>query len=123
MMIDSDHFLVLSSSNDERLIIFEADSHGNILGARTEWFLRRDPDHVIQTLNISNNGEITIQSTDGRLNRIGQVALANFSNPEGLNEINEIGGGVWGETDASGPPTVRAPATEGFGLLSFDATQ
>ena len=58
-----------------------------------------------------SNGETAI---------LGQVVLANFANPNGL---QALGNNAWAETSASGSPLVGAPNTGGLGQLQSSAVE
>ncbi|MEF7613072.1 flagellar basal-body rod protein FlgG [Aquincola sp. MAHUQ-54] len=59
------------------------------------------------TVNVSMPGQAAPQN-------MGQLQLANFINPPGL---EPLGGNLFAETAASGAPTVGTAGTEGLGLL------
>lgn len=64
------------------------------------------------SVNIAENGEVTIQSADGATNF--RVNMTRFANPAGL---QSLGGNLYSETGASGIPEVGNPAEDGFGSL------
>ena len=51
---------------------------------------------------------------------MGQVALANFRNPEGLTPVGDT---AWGESFESGIPTVGSPRTASFGQIRSSALE
>ena len=55
-----------------------------------------------------------LQGTDGRWKPIGQIELATFAHPEGLQQVGE---NLYRETEASGQATVNVPGTNGTGTL------
>ena len=59
------------------------------------------------TVNVALPGQTTPQA-------VGQLALAGFVNPSGL---EPKGQNLWGETAASGTPNAGAPGSNGLGLL------
>ena len=61
---------------------------------------------TLQSFNISQAGVIVGSYSNGRSKAIGQVALAVFTNPEGLERI----AGAWRETANSGLAQVGTPA-------------
>jgi flagellar hook protein FlgE len=71
-------------------------------------------------IDIADNGIVFAQYTNGQALALGQVALANFTNAQGL---NPIGGSMWAETFASGPPTLGEPGNAGLGLLQSGALE
>jgi flagellar hook protein FlgE len=58
--------------------------------------------------------------TNGQTRAQGQIVLANFTSPNGL---QPLGGNSWGETPGSGAPLVGAPATGSLGVLQSGATE
>lgn len=65
-------------------------------------------------VSIAANGEVTGQYSNGATKDFGTVALANFTNPQGLQPLT---GNVWQATTAAGTPVVGAPGTAAFGQL------
>lgn len=64
---------------------------------------------------VSASGEVRVRQTGSEtLNTVGQIQLARFVNPEGL---LQIGNTLYAETDASGPPFVGDPQTDGMGAV------
>lgn len=67
-------------------------------------------------INVSNDGIISVQTAgQTALTQIGNVQLANFINPAGL---ESVGQNQYLETTASGAPTVSAPGANGVGVLN-----
>ncbi len=68
-----------------------------------------------ESINISQDGIISvILSGESTPEEIGQMELVKFINPAGL---RAIGGNLYEETVASGPPTIGFAADEGFGAV------
>jgi flagellar basal-body rod protein FlgG len=63
-----------------------------------------------QSVNISTNGNVTIQTPGG--SQTFQIQLVRFNNPAGL---RSMGGNLLEETPSSGTPTLGTPAEAGFG--------
>ncbi|MEC4673153.1 MAG: flagellar hook protein FlgE [Nitrospirota bacterium] len=63
---------------------------------------------------IATNGTIVGTFSNGTTRNIGQVLLARFTNPDGL---NALGGNVFIETIDSGTPTVGSPDSGAFGSV------
>ncbi|HNR11340.1 MAG TPA: flagellar hook-basal body complex protein, partial [Nitrosomonas europaea] len=70
--------------------------------------------------SISDNGEIRASYTNNVTRTVGQLALAGFSNPNGL---KPLGNNQWGETAESGLPLVGAPETGVLGALQSSAVE
>ncbi|ADY54984.1 fagellar hook-basal body protein [Syntrophobotulus glycolicus DSM 8271] len=64
-------------------------------------------------LSIGSDGKITAV-VDDELTELGQLTLARFENPHGL---QQAGDDIYLETDQSGPPLTGNPGTEGFGQI------
>jgi flagellar hook protein FlgE len=69
---------------------------------------------VIGSISISSDGQIYALLTNGQSARIGTIALANFSNPEGL---ARVGNNLLIQTPESGEPIFGLPARGTFGSL------
>ena len=65
-----------------------------------------------QSVNISTNGQVTIQTPGG--SQTFQIQLVRFNNPAGL---RSMGGNLLEETPSSGTPTLGTPAEAGFGSI------
>ncbi len=71
------------------------------------------PDASVVT--ISENGTVTVQTGNAAESvEIGQIELARFANPSGL---QSAGGNIYLETPASGAPMTGLPQETGFGRL------
>ncbi len=70
--------------------------------------------------NIAKNGEIIGRYTNGQSQTLGQVALASFTNPNGL---QQLGNNSWSESADSGPAVVGAPTSGGLGVLQASAVE
>ncbi len=69
---------------------------------------------------VSENGVIRGSYSNGEFKDLGQVALATFANPQGL-ELR--GNNTWRESAASGVALVGAPNTAGLGVLQAGAVE
>jgi flagellar hook protein FlgE len=69
----------------------------------------------LSSLSIDDNGNIFGTYSNGQSKNIGQVALANFANVQGLTPNGATG---WRESSASGVPIVGAPSTGTMGNLT-----
>ena len=65
-------------------------------------------------LNIDDSGIIFARFTNGQAQVLGQIALAGFTNEQGLQPQGSTG---WAETFESGPPLVGVPQTAALGLV------
>ena len=71
-------------------------------------------------LDVEGDGVILSRFSNGEAQVLGQVALANFRDKEGLAPIGES---VWIETFTSGDAVVGAPGTASLGVLTASATE
>lgn len=71
-------------------------------------------------LNIGADGRIFGRYSNGQSRVMGQVALTNFSNPNGL---QAIGHNLWAATYQSGDPLTGAPGSSSLGLLQSGAVE
>lgn len=70
--------------------------------------------------SFSNDGTIVGRYTNGQSATLGQVVLANFTNPNGL---QSLGNNAWAETADSGPSLVGMPNTGNLGVLQSNAVE
>jgi len=68
----------------------------------------------------SADGTIVGRYTNGQSQPLGQVLLANFVNPQGL---QPLGNNEWSSSAASGQPLVGVPGTANLGVLQSGATE
>ncbi len=78
------------------------------------------PIGTLASYSIGQNGTITGGFTNGLVRTLGQIALANFSNPEGL---VEVGGNMFNAGPNSGNPVVTEPLALGAGKISAGALE
>lgn len=91
---------------------FELNSKGEIVTAEG---LPLTPSITIQDakeISIGTDGTVFIKGSDGSLQNVGQIMLANFSNSAGL---ESLGRNMYAETIASGSPIVSVPGQQGTG--------
>lgn len=68
----------------------------------------------------SDDGSIVGRYSNGKTSILGQVALVNFANPNGL---QNMGGNQFAETADSGVPVIGTPGSSGLGVLQASATE
>lgn len=91
---------------------FELNSKGEVVTADG---LPLSPSITIQDaveISIGTDGTVFVKGSDGSLKNVGQIMLANFANPSGL---ESAGKNLYTETVASGAPIVTAPGSQGAG--------
>ncbi|MCB1623458.1 MAG: flagellar hook protein FlgE [Pseudomonadales bacterium] len=71
-------------------------------------------------INIDQTGVVQARFTNGRSQPLGQVAIANFSNPQGLQQLGDT---QWAETFRSGQALRGQAGNSGFGLVQSGALE
>ena len=71
-------------------------------------------------IDIDKAGVVQARFTNGRSSILGQVALSNFANPNGLQQLADTN---WAETFASGQALRGQAGTSGFGLIQSGALE
>ncbi len=71
-------------------------------------------------LDIDSKGVIFSRYSNGQSKPQGQVALAKFTNAQGLQSVGDT---TWAETFASGSPVVSDPGTGGMGAIQSKALE
>jgi flagellar hook protein FlgE len=71
-------------------------------------------------IEVDSTGVIYARYTNGRSDALGQVALSNFSNVQGLRQLGDTS---WAETFASGDAVRGAAGTGSFGLIQSGALE
>lgn len=78
------------------------------------------PTGTMTGLNISASGVVAARFSNGQSQSLGQVALANFANPQGLQQLANT---TWGETYASGAAVKGAGGSGTFGQIQSGALE
>jgi flagellar hook protein FlgE len=71
-------------------------------------------------IDIDASGVVQARFTNGRSLSLGQVALANFANPQGLQQLGDTN---WAETFGSGQAVRGQAGNSGFGLVQSGALE
>lgn len=74
----------------------------------------------LRGLEIDNTGVAFARYTNGQSRALGQVAIAGFANPNGL---QPLGGTSWAETFSSGAATLGEPGSSGLGVIQSGALE
>ena len=74
----------------------------------------------LSTIDVDTSGVVFARYTNGRSQPLGQVALSNFANPQGLRQLGDT---TWGETFTSGDPIRGSAGTSSFGLIQSGALE
>ncbi len=71
-------------------------------------------------IDIDSTGVVQARFTNGRSTPLGQVAIANFANPQGLQQLGDTN---WAETFGSGQALRGQAGNSGFGLVQSGALE
>lgn len=71
-------------------------------------------------LDIDPEGVISARFTNGQTQTLGQIAIADFNNVQGL---GAIGDSAWIETNESGVPVIQAPGSGSLGTVTSGALE
>ncbi len=71
-------------------------------------------------IDISDTGIVNARFTNGNSTPLGQIAVANFANPQGL---QQLGNTQWAETFSSGQALRGQAGNSGFGLVQSGALE
>ncbi len=74
----------------------------------------------LSSLDFDPSGTLFARYTNGQSLTLGQVALANFSNSQGL---RAVGNSLWSESFSSGQPLIGAPGSGDLGLIQSGALE
>jgi flagellar hook protein FlgE len=74
----------------------------------------------VKNISINSDGQIMASFGAGQTVAVGQLALANFNNPQGL---VKLGGNAFGESQAAGLPNIGVAGTGGRGTLTGGALE
>ena len=121
LMISGDGFFQVTMSDGSTAYTrdgtFKMDSEGNVVTA-DGLYLEPSisiPDNAI-SIEIASDGTVSaLLGSDSTLTQLGQIQLARFQNPAGL---DTIGQNLFRETDGSGSPQIGTPGEEGYGQIA-----
>src|ERR1700760_1273858 len=71
-------------------------------------------------ISIDQTGVVQARFTNGRSVNLGQVAMANFANPQGL---QQLGNASWAATNASGAAVAGVAGNSGFGTVESGSVE
>jgi flagellar hook protein FlgE len=75
---------------------------------------------LLTTIAVEPNGVITARYSNGQSKPAGQIEIANFRNPQGL---QPLGDNAWARTFASGDPVIGVPGDGNLGVLQAGALE
>ena len=71
-------------------------------------------------IDIDSTGVVQARFTNGRSINLGQVAMANFANPQGM---QQLGNASWAATNASGAAVAGVAGNSGFGTIQSGSVE
>jgi flagellar hook protein FlgE len=71
-------------------------------------------------IDIDDSGVVFARFTNGRATQLGQLALSNFPNPQGLRQLGDT---TWGETFDAGNVVRGTPGSASFGQIQAGALE
>jgi len=71
-------------------------------------------------IDVDASGVVQARFTNGQSQPLGQIALANFANPQGLQQLGDT---TWAETFASGQALRGQAGNSGFGVIQSGALE
>ena len=74
----------------------------------------------LSTVSIDASGIVSAVYTNGRSTQLGQLAMANFPNPQGLKQLGDTN---WAETFTSGTVVSGTASSAGFGSIQSGALE
>jgi flagellar hook protein FlgE len=74
----------------------------------------------LSTVNIDTSGIVSAVYTNGRSTQLGQLAMANFPNPQGLQQLGDTN---WAQTYTSGTVVTGTASGAGFGTIQSGALE
>jgi flagellar hook protein FlgE len=74
----------------------------------------------LSTVSIDPSGIVSAVYTNGRSTQLGQLAIANFPNPQGLQQLGDTN---WAQTFASGTVVQGTAGSAGFGSIQSSALE
>jgi len=79
-----------------------------------------NPTGRLTGVSVDNSGIITARFSNNKTQNLGQVALANFTNEQGL---QAAGGSSWTQTSTSGTALLGKPNTSSLGVIQSGALE
>ena len=74
----------------------------------------------VTAVSVDQTGVVVVRYSSGQSTQLGKVAVATFTNPQGL---QQIGNTVWAESSASGAAALGEAGTGSFGLIQAGALE
>lgn len=120
MVIEGDGFFRVNRPDGTTVFTrdgsFTPDQNGalvNSLGYAIDPPITVPPD--AKSVTIGRDGTVSVRSADGSTQQVGNIELATFINPAGL---ESLGNNLFGVTQASGDPVQGTPGQSGLGELA-----
>ncbi len=124
LKINADRYLTDSRGNFLQLLPVDADGVATATDLasadRVQIPLTSTGGARLSDVTIDGDGLLTASFADGSLQPLGRVAVANFTNPEGL---RQHGDGRWSATGESGAALTGVPGSDGLGTIQSGALE
>lgn len=78
------------------------------------------PSGRLTGIEVDDTGAVAARFTNGQLQNLGQIVMANFSNPQGLSQLGDTS---WGESFQSGSARMGVAGTSDFGTIVSGALE
>ena len=109
----------------ETLVSIETDKEYPSSSVALLWLKPKDSTRTVADLRRDYveslyDGMINARYTNGQTKVLGQVALADFANPQGL---TAIGNTSWAESNRSGEPRIGPPNSASLGVINAGALE
>jgi flagellar hook protein FlgE len=124
LKINTDNFLVDSTGAFLQALPVDADGNATATDLASATSIQIPTASAagsrLSDLSIDASGLVTASFADGTLQPLGRIAIANFTNPEGL---RQQGDGRWSSTGESGGALTGIAGTEGLGSIQTGALE
>jgi flagellar hook protein FlgE len=74
----------------------------------------------LSTVSVDSTGVVSAVYTNGRSTQLGQLAIANFPNPQGLQQLSDTN---WAQTFSSGTSVQGTAGSAGFGSVQASSLE
>ena len=114
--LDANGYVV--NAQGQRLQAYPVGSNGQFnIGAPTDL---RFATGRVTGVSVDQNGVVVAHYSNGQSTQLGKVAIANFANPQGLQQVGDT---AWAESTASGAPALGEAGTASLGLIQSGALE
>ena len=101
-------------------LAFSGVCSGELCALRDDFPEVEREDVELLTVSVDSTGVVSAVYTNGRSTDLGQLAIANFPNPQGLQQLTDTN---WAQTFASGTVVQGTAGSAGFGTVQSSALE